>query len=137
MGDINDIQNAILKAIEIMIDNKIKKLNFNYYVDAVIKNINTTDTNETYGILCNGSLYNNVPTLHGRKFEVGDVVQVLIKNGDWNKKFIDDKSNHYNVNGTYDLETTVYNLGVDVNTMKNEINTLKSDVNNLKNSTGA
>lgn len=94
MDNNKDVQNALLKTIDTMIDNKIKNLGFNYYVDAIINGINTNVNPNTYDIKCNNAIYKNVPALNGKKYNVGDVVQVLIKNGNWNKKFIDDKSNH-------------------------------------------
>ena len=95
MDNNKDVQNALLKTIETRIDNKIKNLKFNYYVDAVICNINTSSNgNGTYDIKYNNVIYTNVPSFQGSQFQVGDVVQILVKHGDWNKKFIDDKVKH-------------------------------------------
>jgi len=95
-----ETQEALLKAIDIMIDNKLKNLGFNYYVDGVIK---AKNTNNTYNVLINGSVYNNIPSKNNFSYHINDVVQILIKNGDWNKKFIDDKKNHN--------ETPLYPVG--------------------------
>ncbi len=84
-------QDALLEAIDIAVENKLKKLGFNYYVDGVIKGKNIDNT---YNVLINGEIYNNVPSKNNFEYSVNDVVQVLIKNGNWNKKFIDDKKQH-------------------------------------------
>lgn len=86
-------QEALLKAIDIMIEQRLKNLNFNYYVDGVIKE---KKENGTYGVLINGTIYNNIIAKNGFEYSVGDTVQVLIKNGNWNKKFIDGKTTHNN-----------------------------------------
>ena len=84
-------QDALLEAIDIAVENKLKKLNFNYYVDGVIKSKNTDNT---YNVLINGTIYKKVPSKNNFQYSINDVVQILIKNGNWNKKFIDDVSRH-------------------------------------------
>lgn len=95
-------QKAILKAIDIMIDQKLKKLSFNYYVDGVIQDGVVTDGStksrtipkNVYSVLINGVVYDNIPSMNKMDYCKGDVVRVLIKNGDWNKKFIEGIANH-------------------------------------------
>lgn len=84
-------QEAILEAVNIVVEQKLKNLGFNYYVDGVIKKDNGDGT---YNVLINGIVYNNIPSEHKLIYSVDSTVQILIKNGDWNKKFIDDKSYH-------------------------------------------
>jgi hypothetical protein len=84
-------QKALLETIDIMIDKRLKNLGFNYYVDGVIKEKNNDGT---YNVLINGNLYNNIPSENKFSYLINDVVQVLIKNGNWNKKFITDTSYH-------------------------------------------
>lgn len=86
-------QDALLEAIDIMIEQKIKKLKFNYYVDGVIQ---TKNASNTYNVIINGTEYKDVPSKNNFDYSQGDTVQILIKNGDWNKKFIDDKTTHNN-----------------------------------------
>ena len=86
-------QNAILEAIDIIVKKRLKNLGFNYYVDGVIQKDNNDGT---YNVLINGTLYNNISSKHKLIYSVGDTVQILIKNGNWNKKYIDDKSYHNN-----------------------------------------
>ena len=106
MNEEKKTQNALLEAIDIMIDNKLKNLGFNYYVDGVIKGKNN---DATYNVLINGKLYNNIPAKNNFVYSINDAVQILIKNGDWNKKFIDDKKNHSNTpKNIYSLSATSY-----------------------------
>ena len=91
MNKEKETQEALLETIDIMIANKLKNLGFNYYVNGVIKEKNA---DETYNVLINGVIYNNIPSEHKLIYSVGSTVQILVKNGDWNKKFIDDKSYH-------------------------------------------
>ena len=94
MNNEKKAQDALLEAIDIMIENKLKKLNFNYYVDGVIQSKNNDNT---YDVLINGAVYKNIPSKHNFDYSVNDTVQILVKNGNWNKKFIDDTINHNKV----------------------------------------
>lgn len=95
-------QDALLEAIDIMIDQKLKNLGFNYYVDGVIQDgvikNNTVGSRSNgkniYSVLINGTVYDSVPSMSKLDYCKGDVVRVLIKNGDWNKKFIEGMANH-------------------------------------------
>ena len=101
-------QDALLEAIDIAVENKLKKLGFNYYVDGVIEGKNIDNT---YNVLINGEIYNNVPSKNNFEYSVNDVVQVLIKNGNWNKKFIDDKKNHNEIpQNILNLEQDISNI---------------------------
>lgn len=101
-------QDALLEAIDIAVENKLKKLGFNYYVDGVIKGKNTDNT---YNVLINGEIYNNVPSKNNFEYSVNDVVQVLIKNGNWNKKFIDDKKQHNEIpQNILNIEQDILNI---------------------------
>lgn len=91
MNNEKKAQDALLEAIDIMIENKLKKLNFNYYVDGVVKSKNDDNT---YDVLINGVIYKNIPSKNNFQYLVNDTVQILIKNGNWNKKFIDDIVGH-------------------------------------------
>jgi hypothetical protein len=84
-------QKALLETINIMIDKRMKDLGFNYYVDGVIKGVNSDNT---YNVLINGTVYNNISSKSNLTYSIGDVVQILIKNGNWDKKFIDDTVYH-------------------------------------------
>ena len=102
MNNEKQIQEAYLEAIDIMIENKLRKLNFNYYVDGIIQNgieknvkpKSRSNGKNIYNVLINGTIYKNIPSMNKLDYYKGDVVQILIKNGDWNKKFIVGISNH-------------------------------------------
>ena len=91
MKNFKEIQDAILNAIDTMIESKIKKLKFNYYVDGVIKKVNTDNT---YNVLIDNREYKDIPAKNNFEYFADDAVQILIKNGNWNKKIIDDKITH-------------------------------------------
>ena len=91
MNNNKQAQDALLEAIDIMITNKIKNLGFNYYVDGVIKSKND---NNTYNVLINNEEYKGIPSKNNFEYLVNDSVQILIKNGNWNKKIIDDTIGH-------------------------------------------
>lgn len=116
-------QDALLEAIDIAVENKLKKLGFNYYVDGVIKGKNTDNT---YNVLINGEIYNNVPSKNNFEYSVNDVVQVLIKNGNWNKKFIDDKKNHN------EIPQNILNLEKNISNIEQDISNVEQDISNIE-----
>lgn len=85
MDNFKKLQEAIITTVNTIVEKKLKNIKRNYCVDGVIKNKNS---NYTYDVLMNNELYKNIPSQHKLNYEVGDTVQILIKNGDWNKKFI-------------------------------------------------
>ena len=100
MDNKKQMQDALLEAIEIMIDNKLKNLPFNYYVDGVVKSIRTAEysdgsAEELCDVVINDKMYSDIPISGGSYVRVGDIVQILIKNGDWNKKIINGISRPY------------------------------------------
>lgn len=94
-------QDAFLEAVDILINKKLKKLKFNYYVDGVIQQ---AYSNDTYKVLINNAVYDKVPSLHRMDFQMNDAVQILVKNGDWNKKYIVEKTKA-------DTSYNLYNIG--------------------------
>ena len=85
MDNFKKLQEAIMSAVNTIVDKKLKNIKRNYYVDGVIKNKND---NDTYNVLINNEVYKDIPSQHKLNYEAEDTVQILIKNGDWNKKFI-------------------------------------------------
>lgn len=79
-------QSAIIQSMKILINDAIKKMKFNRYIDGVIKGINDDDT---YNVSINNVEYKNIPSKNNFVYSVNDVVQILIKNGDFSRKFID------------------------------------------------
>lgn len=102
MNNNKKTQDALLETIDIMIDQKLKNLGFNYYVDGVVQDGVVKDNavgsrsngKNVYSVLINGTVYDNIPSMNKLDYCKGDVVRVLIKNGDWNKKFIEGMANH-------------------------------------------
>lgn len=83
----NDIQKAILNAVDKLVEDKLKKAKFSYYIDGEI----TAVVGEKYTVVSGNSTYTNLPARTGVTYEVGDLVQICVKNGDSSRKFIDDK----------------------------------------------
>lgn len=82
----NQIEKAILDTIDIMIQERLKKLPFNYYIEAKIETINNDGT---YNIEWNGAILNNVKARNGLTLNVSDIVLVCVVNGNFSNKFID------------------------------------------------
>lgn len=95
-------QDALLEAIDIIVKKRLNNLGFNYYVDGVIQDgivqdgvvLNRESNKVLYSVLINGKIYNNIPSMNKMDYLKGDVVRILIKNGNWNKKFIEGMANH-------------------------------------------
>lgn len=75
----------LMESIDILILERLKNIGRNYYVDGKITAVNTSD----YTVLINGESY-TLKARTGLSFIVNDIVQIIVKNGDWSKKFIDD-----------------------------------------------
>lgn len=114
MNDFKKMQEAIIKAIDTIVNDKLKKIKYNYYVDGIIQN--KSHTGNSYDVLIANETYKNIPSKHKLKYNVGDVVQILVKNGDWNKKFIDGAVNS-------NIIDTIYPVGsILMQTRENSIN---------------
>lgn len=83
----NEIEEKLLKSIDILIDGKLKKLKFNYYIEGKIISINSDGT---YNVKINGS-DEKLSTREGLSLVVNDVVLILVPNGNTSFKFIDIK----------------------------------------------
>ncbi len=81
-------QKAILDACRIIVENQIKNLKYNYYIDGIVTKKNGDGT---YNIKNSGNTFGNIKARTGLILNEGDSVQIMIKNGDFNNKFIDDK----------------------------------------------
>ena len=84
----NAQQKALLQSMQILIDSRLDKIGRNYYISGIITAI---DDKGGCDVLCSDHTYTGVRVRNGLVLQVGDAVQVLIKNGDFNQKFIDDK----------------------------------------------
>ncbi len=81
-------QKAILDACRIIVENQIKNLKYNYYIDGVVIKKNRDGT---YNIKNSGNTFENIKARTGLTLNEGGSVQIMIKNGDFNNKFIGDK----------------------------------------------
>ena len=81
-------QKAILDACRIIVENQIKNLKYNYYIDGIVTKKNGDGT---YNRKNSGNTFANIKARTGLVLSEGDSVQIMIKNGDFNNKFIDDQ----------------------------------------------
>ena len=79
-------QQAILKAVEILIAQRLSSIGCIFYIDGVV----TAASNGLYTVKNGDNLYEGLKARSGLSLKVGSVVQVLVKNGDPSRKFIDD-----------------------------------------------
>lgn len=79
-------QEALLKSIDIMIEERIKKLKFDYSIEGSIVSFND---NGTYNVDYNGNILKNIKVRQGLDISVGDIVLIKILNGNFSNKFID------------------------------------------------
>lgn len=87
MSNTNVIQEKLIKAIEIIVEEKIrKKSKFNYYIEGKI--VDVKDTDGVCTVKINGE-NSDIKYRDGLSLSVGDVVLVLVVNGDYSRKFID------------------------------------------------
>lgn len=87
-----EIQNKILKSIDIMVERMISNLNFNRYVTGTIVSIDTTNKKCTVKI--NGD-ESTMPYRDGLTLAIGDVVMIMIPNNNFSAKFVDLKRPKY------------------------------------------
>ncbi|MDI9215994.1 hypothetical protein [Clostridium tertium] len=87
MNNFNNIQEEILKSVEVLVDSKMKNLKFNYYVEGKIVAVNS---DSTYNVKINGDT-EKLKARQGLTLNVNDVVLVLVPNGNTSFKFIDIK----------------------------------------------
>lgn len=81
-----EIQDQILKSIDIMIKEKLKNLKFNYYIEGKIVSINSG----VYTVKINGE-DETLSARSGLTLSVGEVVLICVPNGNTSFKFIDMK----------------------------------------------
>ena len=78
------VMNELLKSIDIMIQKRLAKLKITRYMDGVITAVN----NDIYTVQINDTQY-EMKAKYNQVFEVGNLVLVLIPNGDITRKVID------------------------------------------------
>lgn len=83
-----EMQDYILEAIEIVVKEEMRKLRFNYYIEATVLSINI---DSTYNVSFNNNTLPNVRAREDLKLQIGDNVLVCIVNNDFSNKFVDQK----------------------------------------------
>lgn len=82
----DEIQNEMLKAINIKIKSMISNLSFNRYIEGRIISIDTVNKKCTVKINDNES---TMPYRAGLTLAIGDVVMIMIPNNNFSAKFVD------------------------------------------------
>lgn len=75
-------QEALLVSIDTLINEKLKKIQFNRCVDGVVTAVNSG----IYTVIINGESY-NIPALNGT-YVINDLVFILVKNNNDSEKYI-------------------------------------------------
>lgn len=88
----DEIQNEMLKAINIKIKSMISNLSFNRYIEGRIISIDTVNKKCTVKINDNES---TMPYRDGLTLAIGDVVMIMIPNNNFSAKFVDLKRPKY------------------------------------------
>lgn len=83
MSKIND---SILEAIDIMVQERIKNLNFNRYIQVQVTVVNA---NGTYNVTYKGQTITNVKARPGSTFAVNNVCWACIPNNEFSFLFLD------------------------------------------------
>ena len=77
----------LCKSIDIIIKKRLEKIKFSYFLDGEIIAIQSDE----YTVKIDGNNYTKIKARSSLTLAVGDLVQVCVKNGDFSRKFIDDK----------------------------------------------
>lgn len=85
---INEMQEQIFKCIELYLRKYlVNNGKTNYFCEALILNKNIDGT---YKVRINNQEYDNVKSRTGMSFQIGDRVDILVRNGDFSRKVIQD-----------------------------------------------
>ncbi len=82
----DEIQNEMLKAINIKVESMISNLNFNRYIEGRIISVDTTNKKCTVKI---NESESTMPYRDGLALNIGDVVMIMIPNNNFSAKFVD------------------------------------------------
>lgn len=84
----NEFQESILKSIDLMIQEKVKEIKFDYTITAKVLSFNSS--NNAYTVLYNGSEL-PIKARPGLTLQPDDIVYIRIVQGNFSEKFIDCK----------------------------------------------
>lgn len=82
--DKNKIQQQLLESMKILIQEEIKKLKITYIIEGVVQKQLSSNL---YEILYNKEIY-SAKVFDSKVYNVNDVVDVLVRNGDFSEKII-------------------------------------------------
>lgn len=82
----NKDSEALLNAIQILINANNKKLKFNYYIEGTILSLNQDGT---CNVDHNGETLKSIKTREGLSLSINDIVLICVINGNFSNKFID------------------------------------------------
>ena len=85
-----EIQRSILDAIDTVVKNRLKELSFSFYEDGVVTAKTVKDGITTYTVENQENKMEDLTARTGLEFIKGDAVQVMVRNGNFSDKFIDD-----------------------------------------------
>jgi tRNA A58 N-methylase Trm61 len=88
----DEIQNEMLKAINIKIRSMISNLSFNRYIEGRIISVDTANKKCTVKI---NESESTMPYRDGITLNIGDVVMIMIPNNNFSAKFVDLKRPKY------------------------------------------
>lgn len=80
----NKLQEALLKSIDMLINERMSKLQYSYFLEGIIKTVNLDNT---YTTTINGEDF-ILKSADGKSFIVGDIVDVCVRNNNFSRKFI-------------------------------------------------
>lgn len=84
-----NINNSLLKSIQIIASELISKASFDKNKKGIIIQSNT---NNTYSVSIDGNTYNNIKVCGGARFAVNDIVRVIIPQNQMSQMYIDGAS---------------------------------------------
>ena len=85
-----EIQKSILDAIDTIVKNRLKELSFSFYEDGVVTSKTIKVGIILYTVENQENKMEDLTARTGLEFTKGDAVQVLVRNGNFSDKFIDD-----------------------------------------------
>lgn len=80
----NKLQEELLKSIDMLIQERMNKLHYSYFLEGIVK---TENIDNTYTVAINGEDFILKP-VDNKTFIVGDIVDVCVRNNDFSRKFI-------------------------------------------------
>lgn len=119
----NNISEQVLSAIDILVDNKISKLEFDKTIQAIIKEVVDLNTGE-YKVQYNNNIFSAFAQKEFKPYKVNDLVYVTVPENNFsNKKLITSlvTKNSLSYDQLNDLQTAVFPLSPTFDKLYNDI----------------